>query len=206
MARRPDVRIDVEPVAAHHHDRRHFLALVARQPPVRHRRQPDVGVEPDLMAGMSGEHRAAARLRHVADQQSRPAGVLLRLVGQPLQQRDQVGMRPVAVARQPHHLPGLAVDRQRLARRRCSPWRRSRSRASASPPADLRPNNSLAASLGSLGLASGGSGLGSTVPLSCASARAAAMAEKRGEESATNHAASIASRSRIGRAQVRGGD
>ena len=32
----------------------------------------------------------------------------------PLHQRDHVGMRPVTVARQPHHLPGLAVDRQPL--------------------------------------------------------------------------------------------
>src|SRR5689334_1341044 len=34
----------------------------------------------------------------------------------------------------------------------------------------LRANNSLAPSLGSLGLASGGSGFGLTVPLSCANA------------------------------------
>src|SRR3954452_23167880 len=34
----------------------------------------------------------------------------------------------------------------------------------------LRPNNSLAPILGSSGWASGGSGLGSTVPLSCAQA------------------------------------
>ena len=32
--------------------------------------------------------------------------------GKPLHQRDHVGMRPVAIARQPHHLPGVAVDRQ----------------------------------------------------------------------------------------------
>ena len=106
--------IDVEPVGAHHHDRGHFLALVARQSPVRHRRQPDVGVEPDLMAGVAGQHRAAARLRHVADQDSRPAGVLARLGRQPRHQRDQVRMPPIAVARQPHHLPALAIDRQRF--------------------------------------------------------------------------------------------
>ena len=41
-----------------------------------------------------------------------PAG-LRRLVGQPFQELHQVGMAPVAVARQPHHLPGRAVDRQR---------------------------------------------------------------------------------------------
>src|SRR5260370_5294505 len=31
MVRRPDVRIDVETVGSHHHDRGHLLALVARQ-------------------------------------------------------------------------------------------------------------------------------------------------------------------------------
>ena len=60
---------------------------------------------------------------------------LCALCRQPLHQRDHVGMRPVAVARQPHHLPGVAVDRQRLPRPRCSHGRRSRARASASPPA-----------------------------------------------------------------------
>src|SRR5438046_2378885 len=46
------------------------------------------------------------------DQYARPAGISARSCGQPLDQRDQVGMAPVTVARQPHHLPGIAVDRQ----------------------------------------------------------------------------------------------
>src|ERR1700704_5565465 len=40
----------------------------------------------------------------------------------------------------------------------------------------LRPNNSLAPIFGSLGLASGGSGLGSMLPLSCANAPVAVRA------------------------------
>ena len=63
MTRRKDLGIDVEPIVAHHHHRRHFLAILARQHMVRHRRQPDVGIEPDLMAGMAAQRRAAARLR-----------------------------------------------------------------------------------------------------------------------------------------------
>ena len=61
-------------------------------------------------------------------------------VGQSLQQFHQLGMAPVAVARQPHHLPVLAIDRQRLAageaalgveadrarRQRARPWSRGR--------------------------------------------------------------------------------
>src|SRR5205085_8832308 len=61
------------------------------------------------MAGVAGERRAAAWLADVADQYSGPAGILVRLDRQPLQQRDHVGVAPVAVARQPHHLPGVAV-------------------------------------------------------------------------------------------------
>ena len=64
------------------------------------------------MAGMAGEHRPAARLRHVADQDAVPARLVVRLCRQPLHQRDEVGMPPIAVARQPHHLPGVAIDRQ----------------------------------------------------------------------------------------------
>jgi len=84
MARRPDARIDVEAVGAHHHDRGGFLALVTRQSPVRHRRQPDIGVEAHLVAGVPGQHRTAARLRHVADQYPRPARILMGLVRQSL--------------------------------------------------------------------------------------------------------------------------
>ena len=63
---------------------------------------------------MTGQHRAAARLRHVADQDPGPAGILVGLRRQPLDQCDHIGMRPVAIARQPHHLPGVAGQRQGL--------------------------------------------------------------------------------------------
>src|SRR4029079_5385866 len=53
-----------------------------------------------------------AGLRHVADQEPGPAG-FRRLAGQALQKIDQLGMSPVAIAREPHHLPRAAVDRQR---------------------------------------------------------------------------------------------
>ena len=80
MCRRPDFRIDVEPVGAHHHRSPTSPRARSRDSsPVRHRRQPDVGVEADLMAGVAGQHRAAARLRHVADQQAgqpAPCGAL----------------------------------------------------------------------------------------------------------------------------------
>ena len=42
------------------------------------------------MAGVAGEHRAAARLRQVADQEPAPAN-LGRLVGEPLEEAHQVG-------------------------------------------------------------------------------------------------------------------
>ena len=77
-------------------------------------RQPDVGVEPDLMRRVAGQHRAAARLRDVADEHARPAVDGRHLFGETLEEGDQRRVAPVAVARQPHHLPGRAVDRQRL--------------------------------------------------------------------------------------------
>ena len=112
VRRRPHLRVDVQAILGDDHGRRHFFPLLPRQFAVGHLREPDVGVEADLMAGMAGEHRAAARLRHVAHEQPVPAG-LRRLRGEPLEELHQVGMAPVAVAREPHHLPGRAVDRQR---------------------------------------------------------------------------------------------
>ena len=113
MAGRPDLRIDVLLVGGDHVGRGHLLALLARERRSRHRGEPDVGIEPDLVAAVAGEHRPAARLRHVADQQAGPVRHLRHLRGEPLHERDQLRMAPVAVARQPHHLPGPAVDRQR---------------------------------------------------------------------------------------------
>jgi hypothetical protein len=52
-----------------------FLMLDAAQLSRRHRREPDVGVEPDLVARVTGDHRTAAPLRHVADQEAGPEGV-----------------------------------------------------------------------------------------------------------------------------------
>src|SRR5262245_31513119 len=49
------------------------LALLRSEDPVRHRREPDVGIEPDLVARVAGDHRTAARLSHVADEKARPA-------------------------------------------------------------------------------------------------------------------------------------
>ena len=114
MGRCPDIRVDVLAVGADHHGGRHFFALGRSQFAIGHRREPDVGIEPDLVAGVPGDHRPAARLRHVADQKPRPA-LLGTLLGQPFEECHQVGVAPVAIARKPHHLPGLAVDRQRNA-------------------------------------------------------------------------------------------
>jgi len=71
---------------------------------------------PDLMAGMAGEHGAAARLRHVADQEPRPAD-LGAAFGQALDVLDEGRMSPVAIARKSHDLPVRAVDRQRFCAR-----------------------------------------------------------------------------------------
>jgi hypothetical protein len=69
------------------------------------------------MAGMAGGHRTAARLRHVANEQSRPFLGGRRFLGQALQQRDQIGMTPIAITREAHHLPAGPIDGERLAAR-----------------------------------------------------------------------------------------
>ncbi len=113
VVRRPDVRVHVHPVRPDHVGRRHVLALVAVQALARHRRQPDVGVEPDLVRGVAGEHRPAAGLADVADQQPRPPGDLRRGLRQRFQIGDQLRVAPVAVAVEAHDLPGVAVHRKR---------------------------------------------------------------------------------------------
>jgi molybdate transport system substrate-binding protein len=90
--------------------RRHLLALAPGKLATGHRREPDVSVEADLMAGVAGEHRATARLRQVADEEPAPAD-LGSLVGEPFEELHQARIAPVAIARQAHHLPSLAVDR-----------------------------------------------------------------------------------------------
>ena len=112
MLMRPHAGIDVEPIVADHLGGGHEFAFFRRKLAVGHRRQPDIGVEPDLMAGMAGEHGPAARLRHVADEESAPAD-FFGFFGEAFEESDQLGMSPVAIARQPHDLPGRAVDRQR---------------------------------------------------------------------------------------------
>ena len=115
MVGRPFGFIDVEPVGPNDIRGRHLLAGFAREGMARHRRQPDVGVEADLVGGMAGEHRSAARLRHVADEDARPVRDRRHLLRETLEEGDERRIAPVAVARQAHHLPGLAIDRQRLA-------------------------------------------------------------------------------------------
>ena len=111
---RPMPPVDREPVLGHHVDRRHVLALLERERMVGHRGEPDVGVEADLMRGVAGQHRSAARLGNVADQNAVPYPFRLRLAREALEEGDHRRVPPHAVARQAHHLPGLAVDRQRL--------------------------------------------------------------------------------------------
>ena len=98
-----------------HRHRGHVLALLRGQGAIGHRRQPNVGVETDLMTGMAGEHGSAARLRHVADQEPRPAVERAGVARQPLEIIEQARRAPIAVARHPHHLPIRSVDRQRHA-------------------------------------------------------------------------------------------
>src|SRR5215472_13052658 len=67
VARGPGRPIDLAPIRCDHVDRRDLVALGGAQATARHRREPDIGVESDLMRAVAGQHRAAARLGDVAD-------------------------------------------------------------------------------------------------------------------------------------------
>ena len=64
------------------------------------------------MAIMAGDHGAAARLRHVADQKT-VQPIFFSIVAETLEEADEMLITPIAIERQPHHLPGGARDRQR---------------------------------------------------------------------------------------------
>src|SRR6516162_10059108 len=129
----PYLRIDVSQIGRDHIAGRAELALFAALYVVWHRRKPDIDVEADLMAGVVGEHRSAARLRHVANQKTIPAS-LFRVIGKPFDEANELRIAPVAVTRRPHDLPGgssglqwhspgeatveIAADRARRPRKR----------------------------------------------------------------------------------------
>src|SRR5690606_22689161 len=70
---RPATVVDVERVLAQHGGRTILFALLHRHPLGRHWREPDVRIKTDLVRRMARQHRAAARLRDVADQKPRPS-------------------------------------------------------------------------------------------------------------------------------------
>ena len=79
-----------------------------------HGAKPHVGIEADLMGSMPAEHRPAARLSHVADEDAGQSRRSMDAIGEALHERDQRRMTVVSVARGAHHLPVRAIERQRL--------------------------------------------------------------------------------------------
>src|SRR5215813_12891282 len=77
---------------------RHVLALAGAEPAARHWGEPDVGVETDLMRAVPGQHRPAARLGDVADEETGPIGGHRQLWCDALQKCDQRRVTPGAVA------------------------------------------------------------------------------------------------------------
>src|SRR5262245_7672727 len=64
------------------------------------------------MTFMSEREWAAARLSHIADQDSVPAGGFGCDRREPFQEIHKFGMTPVAIAGNPHHLPGRPIGWQ----------------------------------------------------------------------------------------------
>jgi hypothetical protein len=90
----PHLGIDVAAVFPDHIDGRHELALFAGQRAIGHRRQPDIGIEPDLVTGVAAEHGTASWLRQVANEQPVPAD-FLGLASQALKEVDELRMSPI---------------------------------------------------------------------------------------------------------------
>ena len=98
MLRRPDRRIDIHPILCDNICCRDVVPLGRAEPPIRHWRQPNIGIEPDLVRAMAGQHRSAARLRDVTDEKPGPAGLARQFLRQPLEKGDQDRVAPGAVA------------------------------------------------------------------------------------------------------------
>src|SRR6516165_10259869 len=112
MCASPLLRIDVEHIGRDHIRAWVKLALLETLHVVWHRREPDIDVEAILMATVVGDHRSAARLRYVADQEAVPADLFCAF-RKSLDEANDLWIAPVAVARGPHDLPARSVDRQR---------------------------------------------------------------------------------------------
>src|SRR5262249_39704425 len=89
----PHFRIDVEHIRRDNIGGRAELALLATLHVVWHRREPNIGVQADLMASVLGEHRSAARLRHVANQKAVPADLFCVLI-KPFLEANEVRVAP----------------------------------------------------------------------------------------------------------------
>ena len=90
----PHFRIDVELISRDQIGGRAELTFLPALHVVRHRLEPDIDVEADLMAGVVGDHRSAARLRHVPDQKTVPAD-LFRVLGEPFDEANELRIAPL---------------------------------------------------------------------------------------------------------------
>ncbi len=108
MGGRPYPFIHRQASCPDHGNGAHLFSLLGGEPSAGHRSEPDVSIEADLMGGVAGQHRTAARLRNVAEKKPRPA-VGSRIARQFLNEPDHGRVAPAPVARQPHGLPRRPV-------------------------------------------------------------------------------------------------
>ena len=112
MMRTRPIVVHVGPVCASQRDRRNVLSFLARQFEVRSRQHPDVCIQSNLVAAMSGEHGPAPRLRNVPNIEPPPPRLFRGHSRQIFDEIDRLGMSPISVPGQPHSLPGGAGFRQ----------------------------------------------------------------------------------------------
>src|SRR5439155_18513808 len=104
VLRPPHRRVDVSAIRRHDIGRRYVVALHRAETALRHRGEPDIGIELDLMRGVPGQHRLAAPLPDIPDQEARPAGGRRKFGGTPLLKADARRMASSPAARRPHYV------------------------------------------------------------------------------------------------------
>jgi hypothetical protein len=98
MLRGPGRRVDIPPISRDNVGCRYGVPLGRAEPPIWHWRQPNIGIQPDLVRAVARQHRSAARLRDVTDEKSGPPGFARQSLRQPLEKGNQDRVAPGAVA------------------------------------------------------------------------------------------------------------
>src|SRR5215469_9762403 len=98
MLRCPGRWVNVPPTPRDNIFCRDAVPLGRAKPSIWHWRQPNIGIEPDLVRSVARQHRSAARLRDVTDEKPGPAGLAGQFLRQPFEKGYQYRVTPGSIA------------------------------------------------------------------------------------------------------------